>query len=247
MNVRPTLLVFTLGPELERTRRRLLPEHLNAVERRLHERCLASTLDAGHRCGWRLWVSSPQPVRTDRTVRHCEQPSGSFGARFRSALTMAFDRARGPVVVVGSDVPGLGSSHLRQAVDALAADPDGVVVGPSRDGGFYLLAAARPLDDELAAVRWQTPEALESLCRALERSGRRVFRLAPLADLDRPVDLATWVARTRVAAGPWRELIGLLRSALAEMCAAPSRARLGAPRVGLVTVPLGRAPPRLAA
>jgi hypothetical protein len=127
-------------------------------------------------------------------VEHHRQSGGGFGERLRRALAQAFDAAQGPVALVGSDVPGLTARPLRRAFHLLAEDPERVVIGPSPDGGFYLLAASRPLDGALGEVHWRCGETLESLCRALARRGREVVLLEPLQDLDHRPALEGWLA-----------------------------------------------------
>lgn len=243
MTAQPTLLVFTLGPRREQARRRLLPESLNAVERELHRECYESALEAGRRCGWPIAVASPQPVAAAPDVTHLEQTGATFGSRFRRAFAQALAAATGPVVAVGSDAPGLDSSHLLSAVSALAGEPDRVVIGPAADGGFYLLAASRPLDAELSGVRWRCRNTLATLRRLLADSGREVVLLAPLEDLDRPQDLTRWMARDRGVDPRWVRCISALRRALADL-GAVLRDVSAALRPGFATATHGRAPPR---
>lgn len=228
-SARPTLLVFTLGEDRESRRRRLLPAAHLALERRLHRACLEAALDAGRRIGLDLEVSSPIEIELPADARHERQRGHGFGARVRHALDGAFARGDGPVVLVGSDTPGLDARHLRRALSALEGDPDRVVLGPAPDGGFYLLAAARPLDEALAAVRWRCRDTLASLKRALGRLGRHVVLLPALRDLDSRSDLERWLAGAGRALGAvretWRQLVAWLLAILADLrSAAPGRA-----------------------
>ncbi len=263
----PTLLVFTLGAARESARRSLVPPALQGMEVGLRQACFDAALAAGRACGWRVKVCSPEPGRLPAGVEHLPQAAGDFGARLEGACAAARGRRRGPLVVVGTDVPGLGDRHLREALALLAADPRRVVLGPSPDGGVYLLASAAPLPP-LDAVRWCRPTTLADLSRVLADAGREVVLLEPLADLDRPADLDGFLARRaprrrRAAAVPkpapkpgrlepaprelpaasFRPIADLLRRALAERRRPPEPpdaeppASPGAPRV------TGRAPP----
>ncbi len=209
------LLVFTLGPIGECHRRRLLPARLAHVERSLHRRGLETALAAGRANGCALEVSSPHLLGLGSGVHLADQPGRSFGERFRRAVRAAHSRSRGPLLVVGSDVPGLTGGHLAQALEELGDDPNRVVVGPSPDGGFYLLATHRPLDAELARVRWCTRRTLGSLLEALRASGFEVCLLEPLSDLDRPGDLWSWLASEAARLVAWRDVTDPLRRLLA--------------------------------
>jgi uncharacterized protein len=248
----PTLLVFTLGDERESRRRRLLPAAQGELERRLHRACLDAALDAGRAAGCRLAVSSPSQVAVPADVRRHRQRGGSFGLRLRNAFGGALAAGGGAVVLVGTDVPGLAAEHVRRALAALAGDPEQVVLGPSPDGGFYLLAAARPIDGALAAARWCCRRTLRSLARALRRQGRRVVLLPPLLDLDRRADLERWLAasarRGRGAgetalAALWRRLVDQLVELLAEIRRSSTFAPAPLLRPAAVRVLAARGPP----
>lgn len=241
---RPTLLVFTRAPETECARRRLLPARLADGARALFERSLAAALEAGRESDCQIEVSSPHTLSVIPGAGAVPQRGRTFGERFRNAFADARGRARGALVAVGSDVPGLSGRHVRAALERLGARRDRVVVGPSPDGGFYLLASHRPLDAELGRVRWCTRHALDSLLAALRESGLEVRLLEPLRDLDRPQDLRAWVAHEARGASPWRDLADQLRALLAELCR-PLTPALAIPVRGLDRAALpSRAPPR---
>jgi glycosyltransferase A (GT-A) superfamily protein (DUF2064 family) len=161
-----------------------------------------------------------------------------FGSRLEKALARSFS---GPLLVVGTDVPGLAARHLARALSLLAEDPDRVVLGPSPDGGFYLLAASRPIAGLAGATRWCRRDTLRGLMRALRAAGRPVVLLEFLADLDRRADLETWAARRDAR---WLRLIRLLRRVLSVLRRPAVPLLVGHPRPALVPVRAGRAPPR---
>ncbi len=245
MNVhQPSLLVFTRSTDSECARRRLLPERFADLSRTILARSLESALDAGRAAGCRLEIASTSAQSAAAGALVTRQSGRTFGDRFRNALAGALCRSEGPLVAVGSDVPGLSERHVREALARLGEARDRVVVGPSPDGGFYLLATHRELDRELAHVRWCTRRTLASLIAALEASGLEVCLLEPLRDLDRSQDLQLWVAREADSAPRWLGLASFLRALLADLCLPLVPALVGstAPRHGAVL--FGRAPPR---
>ena len=245
----PTLLVFTLGAAAESRRHRLLPEPCRPTEVDLRRHCLERVLTAGRRAGCALEVSSPRPMDTpgveaDPGVHHRPQTGGSFGARLDHALSDCLERRGGPVVVVGTDIPGLASRHLEEALARLGEDRDRVVVGPSPDGGFYLLAAHRPIEGLDSAVRWCSGATLETLLEALSRAGRPAVLLEPLTDLDRPADLERWLAgRLGALDAGWRVTVEPLRRLLAILRRPRTPRATPAPRPGLALATPGRSPP----
>jgi glycosyltransferase A (GT-A) superfamily protein (DUF2064 family) len=240
------LLVFTLGPHRERRRRRLLPLRCAGQELDLHRACLDAALAAGREAGCRLRVAAPRRLPLAADVATVAQSEGSFGRRLASAVRAVADEVEAgvPLVVVGSDVPGLGAAHLRQALARLAEDRRRVVLGPSPDGGIYLLASRAPLADLLAEVSWCRHDTAERLRSALEAAGFEVELLEPQADLDAPADLEHWLAARRPAPPPaWQALLLALSRLLAQLRRPLLPPVLGRPLPAAQPVRRGRAPP----
>ena len=121
------------------------------------------------------------PARFERLA----QGSGDLGARMQRLM----DRMPpGPVVVVGTDIPGIRANHIREAFRRLGAND--AVFGPAPDGGYWLVGLRRRPRTPRAfdAVRWSGPHALSDTLRNLE--GPSVGRVATLADVDDAADLA---------------------------------------------------------
>jgi 2-phospho-L-lactate guanylyltransferase (CobY/MobA/RfbA family) len=238
----PLLVIFTLGAERDAQRHPLLPSALRLAEVALRAGCLTSAVEAGWEAGCQVQVCSPEPFGLPAGVAWSKQCGDGFGERFANALAKALAERR-PVVAVGADVPGLDAHGIRRALGVLLEDPDRVVVGPSPDGGFYLLAAARPLGSVLASVRWCGREARRTLVEALRRTGRPVVLLAPLADLDRPADLERWVASGPTRLSPLQGSRTLLRRLLAERYRPMVPPEPSLPAPPLLSPLCGRAPP----
>lgn len=236
-----TLLVFTVGADAETLRRGLLPAGESAVETELWNECVTGALAAGRGAGCRVEICSPAPIPLPEEAVHVPQPEGPFGARLERALGDAFARGAFPLVVVGTDVPGLAARHVAQALDCLDEDPERVVLGPSPDGGFYLLACSRPVAGLAAATRWCRGDTLRGLIRSLRAAGRPVILLEPLRDLDRRSDLERWLA-----ARPGSRLARQLDRLLALRRRPPVPARLGNPLPTRLGALGGRSPPAFA-
>lgn len=100
-----------------------------------------------------------------------------FGARLAAAFEDARALGYREVVAVGLDSPGLSARHLARAFSALARRD--VVLGPSPDGGVYLLGATVAVEG-FARVRWLSRHVFSDLRRAFPSAAR----LDPLADVD---------------------------------------------------------------
>jgi glycosyltransferase A (GT-A) superfamily protein (DUF2064 family) len=136
------------------------------------------------------------------------QRGGSFGERLENALADARALGYREIVVVPGDVPRLGSRELARAFALLAERP--VVLGPSPDGGVYLLGCAGDPGPLLAGVRWHGATVFADLAARAGSPGV----LEPLEDLDRPADLRRLLAlaRTRALAKDLEQLLAGLRT-----------------------------------
>lgn len=114
------------------------------------------------------------------------QPEGDLGVRIEAACAEGLARAPA-VLVLGSDVPGLPTAHLRAARRAL--DDSDAVIGPSADGGYYLIGVRRPIRGVLADVAWSAEDTRDQTIRVLCRAGLSVGFAPPFDDVDEPTDL----------------------------------------------------------
>lgn len=127
------------------------------------------------------------------------QGDGDLGARLERTLGRALESAPA-ALVVGTDSPGLPGELLDDARRAL--ETAHAVLGPSDDGGFYLLGLSRTVEDLLEGLPWSSEETFEMTKSRLAERGLSVHVLPPFFDVDRPADLEP--LRRRLARGEIR-------------------------------------------
>ncbi len=110
-----------------------------------------------------------------------------LGDRLAGAMADAAALGFGPLLVIGTDSPTLPPSYLTQALTLLSSSD--VVLGPTEDGGFYLLGTHCPLPELFADVEWSTAEVLAQTAENARRHGHSVRFLPPWYDIDTPEDL----------------------------------------------------------
>ncbi|GAB3175004.1 TIGR04282 family arsenosugar biosynthesis glycosyltransferase [Telluribacter humicola] len=110
------------------------------------------------------------------------QTEGDLGLRMQEAFREQFAAGAEQVVIIGSDCLDLRSHHLQQALDALQSTE--VVLGPSTDGGYYLLGMTRLHKTLFNDMPWSQPELLDQTVSRLQQQGIRYQLLETLSDID---------------------------------------------------------------
>jgi glycosyltransferase A (GT-A) superfamily protein (DUF2064 family) len=131
-------------------------------------------------------VVSERPIATGPAggaprVAWAAQRPGGFEDRLLGALDDVAAMGYTRLVVVGSDTPDLEADDIRAAVTAPAGR---ATVGPSRDGGFYLLGIESRQVGLLRGLPWRRSTLLAALCDRLDASGIAHTHLRRRADVD---------------------------------------------------------------
>ena len=168
-----------------------------------------------------VWLIGDQPEAEPFSdylhpgVHYGWQGEGSLGERLERSFTAAFSEGCPGAIALGADTPHLPLERLDEALTALAAGD--IAVGPTCDGGYYLLAlpAASPvLGSVFRGVEWGTETVLEKTLKTLREEGFHYRQLDRFWDIDHLADLVQWREQVRVRGTPQpapERSLGLLR------------------------------------
>lgn len=117
------------------------------------------------------------------------QRGGDLGQRMHDALFDALNDGNKRAVLLGTDIPGLTVGILKDAFDALREND--VVLGPSTDGGYWLIGMKRPID-LFRNIEWGSSRVLEQTLAQAKRLGLRYAVLKSLSDVDTLEDFMKW-------------------------------------------------------
>lgn len=178
-------------PAAGRVKQRLARGIGDVAAIRFYRSTLARTvLSLGADLRWRTYLTVTPDTSVDApcwpapgNVARIPQGAGDLGARMQSL----FDGLPpGPVIIVGSDIPAIRSSHIARAFKLLAGSD--AVFGPAPDGGYWLVGLKRS-PRRLApfeGVAWSTENTLPT---TLENLRGRTIAVAPaLSDVDTKED-----------------------------------------------------------
>lgn len=123
------------------------------------------------------------------------QTGQHLGQRMKNAFLQAFGEAFNRVVVIGSDSPDLPAEYLELAFHAL--DMNDVVIGPSSDGGYYLIGFARNsfLPEAFEQISWSGNKVFEQTVNILKQHRQSLYLLPQWHDVDTLPDLKSFLRR----------------------------------------------------
>ncbi len=184
------VVAFARFPVAGMCKTRLIPavgaDGAAAIHTKLVETCVAAMRGSG--LAIELWTTGAEASAFREwlggDIAFIDQGEGDLGDRLARAA------APYPVIFIGSDAPDLNADRLIAAAKALAGAP--AVIGPAEDGGYYLLGLNAPAPWLFNDMDWGTETVFEETMRRFAAHGITPAMLEPLADLDRPEDLARW-------------------------------------------------------
>lgn len=115
-----------------------------------------------------------------------QQHGKTIGERMNHAMKTVFEKNYEQVVLTGSDIPNLNTETIQSAFNQMRD----VVLGPSPDGGYYLVGCTQSIDLTPifeTNIGWGKSEVLKETLRLL--TDFDVTLLASLQDIDYPSDL----------------------------------------------------------
>lgn len=118
-------------------------------------------------------------------IRLFVQEGENLGEKMRRAIQDRLSEGYKRVVIIGSDSPSLPVSYIYRA---LGSDKD-IVLGPSTDGGYYLIGMAGKVVEVFKDVAWGTEKVLSETLGHLEQNGASLELLPVWYDVDSPDDL----------------------------------------------------------
>ena len=116
------------------------------------------------------------------------QAKGDLGQRMVSFFETQLAQGRDDrVVLIGTDSPTLPLAMIEMAFDALRTVP--VVLGPTCDGGYYLVGATGQVPPIFAGIDWSTPSVWQQTIDRLHAASCRFAELPRWYDVDDLQDL----------------------------------------------------------
>lgn len=179
------LLIFTKNPELGKCKTRLAKSIGDEAALSIYKHLLQHT------------ASVSQQVNSDKQVFYSKeiiqeddfdsnlfqkklQQGKDLGIRMSNAFAEAFQEGYQKVIIIGSDLYDLHSETIEEAFQNL--DTHEVVIGPAKDGGYYLLGMKSFIPEIFQQKKWSTATVLQDTLADLK--SKKVTLLATKNDID---------------------------------------------------------------
>jgi hypothetical protein len=192
----PAIVVMVKAPRAGEAKTRLTP-FLSKAEAGALAACFAQDVVATARRVARDVIVAYTPRGGRRALEALlphdllwmEQQGADLGARLDSAVGRAAALGFSPVIVVGADSPTLPPQLIETAIGALAAREADIALGPTEDGGYYLIGLRRPVRNLFQNIAWSTSFVYRQTAETAARMGLRLHELPRFYDVDTPADL----------------------------------------------------------
>ncbi|WP_254061884.1 TIGR04282 family arsenosugar biosynthesis glycosyltransferase [Granulicella sp. L60] len=112
------------------------------------------------------------------------QRGDGFGERLLGTVEDLLACGYGSVCLIDSDSPTVPAAAFEQAVEELRRPEDRVVIGPSDDGGYYLIGVKRAHRELFADITWSTTSVYAETMAAASAAGIEVVELPLWYDVD---------------------------------------------------------------
>ncbi len=207
------LIIFAREPSPGQVKTRLCPPLSGEAAARLYRCLLEDILEETARVPGLTPALSFTPDSAGTFFQELT-PAGFFifpqeGADLGSRLIRAFDRgwAAGfkTILIRNSDSPDLPTKMVTDAVQVLESKQADLVLGPSPDGGYYLVGLKTPQPQLFEGIPWSTSSVLADTLARARQLPLTAHLLPPWPDIDTIADLQAFLERPPLPGAPgWR-------------------------------------------
>lgn len=184
------LMVFVRNPQLGTVKTRLATTVGDKVALEIYIELMRHSAEVTHKVSADKKVFYSEKIEqhdvwTEMNFSKALQTKGTLGQRMENAFRTAFEKGYKKVLIVGSDLYSLKTSHIEKALHQL--DKKEVVIGPAQDGGYYLLGLNKNLPALFCNKSWGTSTVLKETLNDLKL--KSIFLMETLNDIDNFEDL----------------------------------------------------------
>ena len=190
--MKSALIIFLKYPELGRSKTRLAKDIGNEnalkvyIELLEHTQLISKQLKIDKYLFYDKVTANKMPWG-DEIYHTAYQIESDLGGRLQNAFEQLFLKGYDRVVIIGSDCYELTPEIIEQAFELL--NTSDAVLGPAKDGGYYLLGLRKMIPQLFSDVAWSTDEVFSATVKTLENLNLSYSTTPILSDIDTIEDL----------------------------------------------------------
>ncbi|MBS1258539.1 MAG: hypothetical protein MAG551_01598 [Candidatus Scalindua arabica] len=189
------LVIFAKSPIPGKVKTRLTPHISSTKAAELYEAFIVDTLDTALKLKCERITVAYSPDYAEKTfqrlcgqsVDYLPQKGYNLGERMKNAFKRSFDKGFRRTVIIGTDSPTLPLSYIQEAFDVLKEVP--VTIGPTFDGGYYLIGLSAQEDALFDNIEWSTSSVFRQTLARIKTANKQLNILPPWYDVDTPDSL----------------------------------------------------------
>lgn len=179
------LIIFTRNPELGKCKTRLAKTIGDEAALEIYKYLLEHTANISKNAKAVKYIFYSENIKKNdiwnNTIFRKKLQSGDdLGARMEQAFLELFQLGYQKVIIIGSDLLDLKTEHINEAFQTL--NNHDIVIGPAKDGGYYLLGMKRMHSEIFKNKEWGTASVLKNTRNDIKNSSLNL--LEELNDID---------------------------------------------------------------
>jgi rSAM/selenodomain-associated transferase 1 len=187
------LIIFVKNPVLGNVKTRLAETLGAVVALKIYQKLLK------HTCLITTGIFADKYVFYSENINHDDlwknevykkelQYGNNLGERMKNAFEMLFQRGYREIVIIGSDCYELTEEIIMDAFEQLKQKD--VVIGPAKDGGYYLLGMNVIIPQLFTGKNWSTKKVFRETLTEIKSFNYSVYQLPVLNDVDNSEDVS---------------------------------------------------------
>jgi len=185
-----SLIIFAKRPTPGKVKTRLTPYITPTEAAELYEAFVTDIICSTHKLKCERVIIAYTPSNAEVTfhsicgqsVEYLPQKGHNLGERMKNAFRYSFDKGSKRTVIIGTDSPTLPVSYMQKAFDTLKEVP--VTIGPTLDGGYYLIGLSEQNDAIFDGVDWSTSRVFGQTLTRIQAINKQLYVLPPWYDVD---------------------------------------------------------------
>ena len=131
-------------------------------------------------------------------TKYSHQEGNTLGERMSNAFKQTLQgEGCKSCIIIGTDCPEIDATLIENAFDILKEKD--IVIGPCKDGGYYLLGMSRFVPDLFSDIDWSTDRVFDQTIEKIQKNNLSCGILKTLADIDTQEDLSYHLSKVAQA------------------------------------------------